>query len=449
VIVGQLRDLAGNKTAKVFTTVSLKANGGAIVDKNVVADSAVTVDTRTVQFAIDKPLKTIDAKDFTVDSKAVEFAKYENKTLKDGKTYGAVITLQVAETDMWNTDATPSVLTTDAPKSESQYGDKFGAKATLVAKVADAVAPALADVNNDKTVNAKDLELKKDAKGNVESVTVSFTEALKQSTLSVEDFEVPGYAVADVKLVNDSKALVVLSPAAEQGTSFKVRFVGSVSDLNSNAFVGNGFEFTVGAEENPVNSAPTAADVKVAGKAQVGQELTGSYSYADADSDKEGASTFKWYADGVEIAGATGKTYTLTAAEVGKKIEFEVTPVASTGSVTGKAVKSAQTDAVTAAPVKNEAPTATDVKVTGTAQEDQELTGSYSYADTESDAEGTSTFKWYADGVEIAGATSKTYTLTAAEVGKKIQFEVTPVAGTGTQAGNPVKSTETTAVLAK
>ncbi|PTT46357.1 hypothetical protein DBR09_11565 [Aeromonas sp. HMWF016] len=63
----------------------------------------------------------------------------------------------------------------------------------------------------------------------------------------------------------------------------------------------------------------------------MGQTLNGSYTYSDADSDAEGASTFQWYRDDMEISGATAKAYTLVAADEGKSIKFEVTPVSMTG----------------------------------------------------------------------------------------------------------------------
>ena len=290
IIVGQLRDLAGNKTAKVFTTVSLESTAGTITDANVISSSAVTVDTRTVQFALNKPLKTIDAKDFTVNGDAVEFAKYENKTLSDGKTYGSVITLQVAAADKWTTDAVPSIVTTDNPKSESQYGDKFASKATLVSKVADGVAPALADVNNDNAVDGKDLGINRNSKGEIDKVTVSFTEALKQSTISIEDFDVPGYSVGDVKLVDDEKVEVTLKTPAEAGTSFSVRYVGSISDVLGNTYAAgtSGFEFKIGAEQNPQNNAPTVAKAIDDAKATIGtdKEVDASGTFADTDNDK-------------------------------------------------------------------------------------------------------------------------------------------------------------------
>ncbi|NRQ53430.1 hypothetical protein [Brevibacillus sp. HD1.4A] len=97
----------------------------------------------------------------------------------------------------------------------------------------------------------------------------------------------------------------------------------------------------------PVNAAPIATAVQITGTPQVGQTLAGSYTYNDANGDLQGVSTFKWYADDVVIPGATAIAYTLTPGELNKKIRFEVTPVALTGTLTGQAVKSAETIAVT------------------------------------------------------------------------------------------------------
>ena len=96
-------------------------------------------------------------------------------------------------------------------------------------------------------------------------------------------------------------------------------------------------------------------DVAINGTAQVGQTLTGSYIYSDADGDPEGTSTFKWLVSDtvggsyVVIDGATATTFLLTSAQLGKFIKFEVTPVATVDPTTGTTVKSAATIAVLAA----------------------------------------------------------------------------------------------------
>ena len=99
------------------------------------------------------------------------------------------------------------------------------------------------------------------------------------------------------------------------------------------------------------NAAPTASDVTITGAPAVGQPLTGSYTYADADSDAEGASTFVWKRGSDTISGATGKQYTPVAGDAGQTLTFCITPVASTGTATGAQACSAPTAAVALAPL--------------------------------------------------------------------------------------------------
>ncbi len=108
------------------------------------------------------------------------------------------------------------------------------------------------------------------------------------------------------------------------------------------------------------NTPPTASSVTFSGTIQDGETLTGAYTYADADSDTESGSTFKWYASTdssgsgkTAISGATSKTFTLTSSEVGKYISFEVTPKNANGigSVTGSSINS------TTVASSNQAPT--------------------------------------------------------------------------------------------
>jgi hypothetical protein len=90
------------------------------------------------------------------------------------------------------------------------------------------------------------------------------------------------------------------------------------------------------------NAAPTATAVSIAGTASVGQVLTGNYTYADAESNPQGISTFKWYraddalgTNEIAISGEVAQTYTLAAADFNKFIRFSVVPVATGGTLTG------------------------------------------------------------------------------------------------------------------
>ena len=103
------------------------------------------------------------------------------------------------------------------------------------------------------------------------------------------------------------------------------------------------------------NAAPVASSVSISGTVRVGQTVTGNYTYSDEDADAEGTSTYNWYrADDTSgtnqtaISGANATTYVIQSADVGKYIRFQVTPVASAGTVAGTAVQSSSVRALIA-----------------------------------------------------------------------------------------------------
>ncbi len=94
------------------------------------------------------------------------------------------------------------------------------------------------------------------------------------------------------------------------------------------------------------NTAPTATNVSITGTLKSGQQVTGTYTWADADNDDtESGSTFKWYRSDdaagtgkTQITGATTVNYTLTNDDINKFISFEVTP--NDGTTAGTPVES-------------------------------------------------------------------------------------------------------------
>jgi len=202
---------------------------------------------------------------------------------------------------------------------------------------------------------------------------------------------------------------------------------------------------------------PTASTVSVSGTVTEGQTLTGNYTYAQADSVAQGVSTFRWLESATSggvysaIGGATANTYALAPADVGKYIKFEVTPVASFPPTSGVAQQSSNVGPVVASSL----PVASAVSYTGTETVGQILTGVYTYTDSGSHAQTTSTFRWLrSDTVNgtysaISSATAQTYTLVSADIGKYIKFEVTPVStvATGvTVVSNPAGQINSSAV---
>ena len=97
----------------------------------------------------------------------------------------------------------------------------------------------------------------------------------------------------------------------------------------------------------PLNAAPVASLLQISGIFQVGEILTASFTYSDAENDPEGTHTYTWYraddASGTnqtQIQTGNSSTYTILPADLNSYIAFEVTPLATQGTLTGLPVLS-------------------------------------------------------------------------------------------------------------
>jgi uncharacterized delta-60 repeat protein len=167
------------------------------------------------------------------------------------------------------------------------------------------------------------------------------------------------------------------------------------------------------------NANPTGA-VNISGAAKQGQVLTAANTLADLDgipTSGTGTVAYQWLADGVNINNATSTSFTLTQAQVGKAISVKASYTDQQG--TAESVTSTATSAVANV---NDLPTG-GVTIAGTASQGQALIASNTLADIDgipTAGLGAIKYQWKAGDVAISGATSSTYTLTQAEVGKAI-----------------------------
>ncbi len=133
--------------------------------------------------------------------------------------------------------------------------------------------------------------------------------------------------------------------AIPNGTTIYLRWVDSDNTGADAGMAVDNFSITLNASSNNV---PVASSVSFSGSLITGSTLTGSYTYSDTESDPEGTSTFRWFrsanASGtgaVAIGSATSITYVPGSSDVGQYLSFRVTPVATSGSLTGTEVASA------------------------------------------------------------------------------------------------------------
>ncbi len=170
----------------------------------------------------------------------------------------------------------------------------------------------------------------------------------------------------------------------------------------------------------PANTPATGAPI-ISGTVRVGETLTAETSaIADAEGMSGAVFIYQWLADDADIAGATSDTYTLVETDVGKAIQVKVSFRDDKNNQ--ETLTSAATAAVEPRP---NSPATGAPSISGTAQVGETLTVDTTDID---DADGMSgavfSYQWLANGAEIAGATSDTYTPVADDVGKAIKVKV-------------------------
>ncbi|MGO4550801.1 hypothetical protein AB4059_06830 [Lysobacter sp. 2RAF19] len=198
--------------------------------------------------------------------------------------------------------------------------------------------------------------------------------------------------------------------------------------------------------------APTMTEPLINGTVAVGQTLTAvPQGYDDLDGDAQGTHLYAWFhvdnaagANPVAISGATTSTHVVAATDQAKFLMVRITPVSATGTPnTGNAVSK-----VTAIAVPGTAPTVTNVRITGTFEAGQFVTGEYDVNDAEGDLEDRSAgeYMWFINDtfgfpVHIPGETSRTYRLRAGDEGNRtLWFRVTKIktlTGTPNEATRP------------
>ena len=179
-----------------------------------------------------------------------------------------------------------------------------------------------------------------------------------------------------------------------------------------------------------INDDPTGA-VTISGQATEDQTLTAQTDIL-ADDDGLGTLNYQWQrsdgsGDFENIANATGETYSLGDADLGRNIRVVVNYTDGRGTD-----ESSTSDATTTVTNINDDPSGS-VSIDGTAEEDQTLTANITALQ---DADGLPTvadaftYQWQRNtgangGFEnIAGETGNTYTLDDADVGREVQVQV-------------------------
>ena len=252
--------------------------------------------------------------------------------------------------------------------------------------------------------------------------TVQVGETLTADTSGISDSDGLTNASYSYQWLADGTAMAGATDStytltdAEEGKTVQVA-VSFTDDAGNDETATSAATNAVEARPNsPATGLPT-----ISGAARVGETLTADTSaIADQDGLTNVSYGYQWLADGVDIAGATDSTYTLTDSEVGKAVQVAVSFTDNAGNE--ESLTSAATGTVEARP---NSPVTGQPAISGTAQVGETLTADTSaIADQDGLSNVSYGYQWIAGGTDLSGATGSTYTLTSAEVGKTVQVSV-------------------------
>jgi hypothetical protein len=166
----------------------------------------------------------------------------------------------------------------------------------------------------------------------------------------------------------------------------------------------------VSAQTAAVAAAPLQTSTPtLSGSAVSGEKLT-----ANLGTWTPGTSfTYQWKADGQILVGQTGASLVLTPAMIDKQITLKVT--GSLAGYTTETISSEPSSKIAPATLRTSVPT-----ISGTARVDSTLTADAGTWTAGADL----AYQWKVDGTPVKGATSKTFTPTAAQQGQRVSVTV-------------------------
>jgi len=219
VVVGQVRDLAGNATASLSNVVTIGT--ADLTGASIVADSVKATSKNTIEFKLNTTLTSIDVNKFTVDGVAATGATYVNGA-------GESTVTVTAPANQWETDlndlASNAIVIAAGGLTNDQNVSNGSNITVLSADVADYVAPTITTRTIADT----------DADGQYDTVKVTFSEALQSTSVAFDSFAVEGYTVLDVNVAGDVATLELKElTASDTGASVKVQLVKPVRDASA------------------------------------------------------------------------------------------------------------------------------------------------------------------------------------------------------------------------
>ena len=391
----------------VSPSVSISSNAGALK----------AGETATISFTLSEA-----STDFTSADLAVSGGTLTNFT-GSGTSYSATFTPTAGST-------TNGVVSVASSKFSDAAGNINSVASNTVTMTVDTIRPTIAITTDDSALKAG------------ETAAISFTLSEASTDFTSADLTVSGGTLTNFTGSGTSYS-ATFTPTADSTTNGVVSVASSkFSDAagNINSVASNTVTMTVDTAAPTVSSITMDDTALKFGESSlvtiVFSEAVSAFANADVTVANGSLSTLSSSDSGITWIGTFTPTADIT------DTTNVITVAATYTDVAGNDGSGSSSANYTVDTVANNLPTGL-VTIKGTAKQGQKLTASNTLRDA--DGLGTIAYQWKADGSDVSGATSSSYTLTQSQVGKAI----TVIASYTDRAGNAesVSSAATAAVL--
>ncbi len=263
--IAPIMDLAGkrlNNSVEPYTVGSIEAENVRIEEAQLIAKNKIKV-------VFNKKMKSISWSDIELTNLttpgSISVVGCESTTINsDGKTEAVLILDKELATDVTDVAGARIGITTIAePASESEWGSKLRSEFSTI--LYDKTAPEIVMWDHDNDVSTDDIA-KVIAGGDLASpqvygndytvpqdtagtITIFFSEDIKESTLTVHTFNVTGFTITNITASVGTKTVILTIKANADNTPVKttVTQVSEIYDTADNAFLpGSPWNVTLG-----------------------------------------------------------------------------------------------------------------------------------------------------------------------------------------------------------
>jgi hypothetical protein len=419
--------LSGNNTLQVRVTDTAGNNGTA-------ATQAYVLDTTA-------PTTTVASKQFSADTgtSATDFITKTAAQTISGTLSAVTVAGEIVEVSLDNGTTWTTASNATGQNTWSLAGQTLSGNNTLQVRVTDTAGNSGTAVTQayvlDTTAPTATLSTTSANPTNTSPIPVKVTFSEAVTGVALAGFTVNNGTAGNLVAVSTTVYTVDVTPTAAGAVT-----IDYAANTRTDS-AGNGNTAATQLSVTYDNVAPTATLSTTSASPTATTPIPVSLTFSEAVTGVAASDFIVGNGTAGNLGSTSSTSYTI-----------DITPTAA-GAVTIDYAANTRTDSAgngnTAATqlsvTFNHVPTASNVTITdnngGTAVVGDQLTGGYTYADVDGDAEGASSFRWLRNGTAITNATSSTYTLVVADAGQFVTFEVTPVAATGVTTGSAVTST--------